>query len=118
MKNLVCFICPNSCRLTLIESNGKLQVRHNGCPRGIEFAQKEIYDPERTLTSTVKVLGGVLPLVSVRSDIPVKKDELIGIVKQLDGIVIPAPVTSGQVVLKNAGKNKATIIATRSIAAV
>jgi CxxC motif-containing protein len=116
-KNMVCFICPKSCLLSVSGENGTdpIRVENNGCTRGIEFAQKEINDPERTLTSTVKVRGGVLSLVSVRSDGFVKKAELLRLVKQLDSLVLEAPVSIGQVVMPSAGTNKVHIIATRGV---
>jgi CxxC motif-containing protein len=73
-------------------------------------------DPERVLTSTVKVEGGEWPLVSVRSLAGVRKDELRTLIALLDGITLSAPVRLGDIVLKGAGRNKVDIIATRSVA--
>jgi CxxC motif-containing protein len=113
--NLVCVICPNSCLLSVDRNGGDVRVANNGCDRGAKFAVKEATDPERTLTSTIKVTNGELPLVSVRSDAPVKKDELSALVKTLDIRVIEAPVASGQVLFSGLGKNQVNIIATREV---
>jgi CxxC motif-containing protein len=115
MRELVCFVCPNSCRLVVIEKNNELKVYNNRCPLGIDFARREINDPERTLTSTIKIDGGELPLVSVRSNNPVKRYELRDLIKQLDSITISAPISIGQVVMRNMGIKKVNIIATRQI---
>jgi CxxC motif-containing protein len=126
---MVCFVCPNSCRLmvtqdsnavnydsnTVNNDSNAIDVENNRCPRGVEFARKELTDPERILTSTIRVTNGALPLVSVRSDAPVKKGELKNIVKQLDKITVEAPIVSGQILLSSSGKNKVSIIATRTI---
>jgi CxxC motif-containing protein len=112
---MVCFICPKSCRLTVTQDTNTIVVENNRCPRGILFARKEVTDPERILTSTIRVTNGVLPLVSVRSDAPVKKGELKNLMKQLDSVTVEAPVTSGQVVFPSVGENHVTIIATRGI---
>jgi CxxC motif-containing protein len=114
-KSIVCFICPNSCVLTITEDGTNLQIENNRCPRGIDFVQKELSDPERTLTSTVRVLNGMLPLVSVRSDRQVKKAELKGLIRQLDVLTVSAPVKSGQVIVRELGRNRVTIIATRNV---
>jgi CxxC motif-containing protein len=114
-KDLVCFICPNSCVLSIIGDETNPHIENNRCSRGIDFALKELHDPERILTSTMRVLNGVLPLVSVRSDNPVKKTELQKIISQLDAITIQAPVTCGQILMTSVGINKVCIIATRSI---
>jgi CxxC motif-containing protein len=97
---------------------GAVRVANNGCSRGIEFAVKELSDPERTLTSTVKVLNGDLPLVSVRSDAPVKKAELVSLIHQLDTLTVEAPISSGQALVSGAGINNVTIIATMSVAKI
>jgi CxxC motif-containing protein len=81
----------------------------------MEFAVKELGDPERTLTSTMKVNNGSLPLVSIRSENPVKRAELKSLVKYIDAIVKDAPVLSGQVLFSDIGENKVNIIATRSV---
>jgi CxxC motif-containing protein len=114
--NLVCLVCPNSCLLAVERDGDALQVANNGCSRGLEFALKELDDPERTLTSTVKVLNGEFPLVSVRSDAPVKKAELINLIRRLDALIIEAPINSGQALVSGLGVNKVTILATRTVA--
>jgi CxxC motif-containing protein len=112
---MVCFICPKSCLLSIQEVNGEIRVENNRCRRGIEFAVKELRDPERILTSTIRVNHGILPLVSIRSETPVKKTELKDLVKYFDGIIVNAPVSSGQILFSGIGKNNVNIIATRSV---
>jgi CxxC motif-containing protein len=114
-KTIVCFICPNSCALSVTEDGGGIQVENNRCGRGVEFAAKELRDPERTLTSAVRISGGVIPLISVRSDGFVKKAELKNLVKELDGMTVQAPVQRGQVLCPAMGANKVNIIATKTV---
>jgi CxxC motif-containing protein len=114
-KEIVCFICPNSCVMTITGDGTNLHIKNNRCPRGIEFARTELSDPERTLTSTVRVVNGVLPLVSVRSDRAVKKTELKELIRRLDAVTVNAPVQSGQVIAREIGGNKVNIIATRGV---
>jgi CxxC motif-containing protein len=97
---------------------GALRVANKGCSRGEEFARKELNDPERTLTSTVKVLNGEFPLVSVRSDRPVKKAELLSLIQDLDTLTVEAPVNGGQALISGLGINKVTILATRTVAKI
>ena len=112
---MVCLVCPKSCLLSVMGNSEKITVENNGCDRGLEFAKKELTDPERILTSTMRVYLGVLPLVSVRSDKLVKKSELRKLIKQLDSIIVSAPVLSGQIMVSDLGENKVNIIATRTI---
>jgi CxxC motif-containing protein len=112
---MVCFVCPKSCLLSVQEVNGEVKVEGSRCPRGIEFAVKELRKPERTLTSTMRINNGSLPLVSIRSENPVKKTELKDLIKYFDGITIDAPVLTGQILFSGIGKNGVSIIATRSV---
>jgi NADPH-dependent 2,4-dienoyl-CoA reductase/sulfur reductase-like enzyme/CxxC motif-containing protein len=114
-KNMVCFICPKSCLLSVQEIDDEILVKNNRCDRGAEFAVKELGDPERTLTSTMRVNNGALPLVSIRSETPVKKTELKDLVRCFDGMTVDAPVSSGDVLFSAIGKNGVNIIATRSV---
>lgn len=104
--------------MSITDNSEDVFVENNVCKRGLEFAKKELTDPERMLTSTVRVDYGELPLVSVRSNKPVKKTELKTLIEQLDSIVVPAPVSSGQIIVSALGENKVNIIATRTIKGV
>ena len=111
---MVCLMCPKSCLMSVTDKDNMV-VENYGCDKGLEYAKKELTDPERLLTSTMRVDLGELPLVSVRSDKPVKKGELKSLIKQLDNIIVPAPVQSGQIVASLLGENKVNIVATRTI---
>lgn len=117
-KDIVCFICPNSCVLSISGDETNPRIENNRCSRGVDFALKELRDPERTLTSTMRTLNGALPLVSVRSDKTVKKAELQEIIAQLDAIAIDAPIARGQVLMTSVGINKVNIIATQSVESI
>ena len=112
---MVCLVCPKSCILNITGNLENISVKNNECNNGLDFVKKELMDPERILTSTMRVNSGIIPLVSVRSDKPVKKAELMVLVKQLDSIVVPAPIFSGQILVSALGENKVNIIATRII---
>ena len=74
IRELTCISCPLGCPLKVeTDENGAvLQVTGNTCKRGEIYGKKEVTAPERTVTSTVAVVGGSAPLVSVRTrtDIP------------------------------------------------
>ena len=109
-REFICIVCPVSCMLATEVSDGVLQVTGNTCEKGITFAEKEIYDPERILTTTVKLSsGGLLP---VRSKTLVKKHEVIALVSKLKPIVVEPPVEIGQVIANGLGENSVDIIAT------
>jgi len=113
-KEMTCIVCPNGCRLEIIYED-TLTVKNALCPKGVEYARNELMNPVRYLTSTVRVSGGVLPLVSVRSNKPVPKDKLIEIVQFLKNIELKAPVHFHQLVCKDVLGTGADIVATRKV---
>ena len=75
-KEFICIGCPLGCPLTVELSDGVVKsVTGNTCPNGEKYARKEVTDPRRTVTTTVKVENGRLPVVSVKTaeDIPKNK---------------------------------------------
>ena len=58
-KNLICIGCPMGCPLTVSMEQGQvIRVTGNTCKRGDIYARKEVTDPTRIVTTTVKVTGG------------------------------------------------------------
>ena len=72
-KKLTCICCPMGCQLQVTIRDEQVEkVEGNTCKRGADYGKKEVTDPTRIVTSTVRVQGGTLPVVSVktRGDIP------------------------------------------------
>ena len=114
---LTCIGCPMGCPLTVTMENGEVtSVTGNTCPRGAAYARKEVTAPTRIVTSTVRVTGGTLAMVSckTRSDIP--KGKIFDVVRALKDVEVPAPVTIGQVLAENVAGTGVDIIATKNIA--
>ena len=99
-KNLICINCPLGCPLTVTMEGGEVKtVTGNTCPRGEAYAKKELTDPTRIVTSTVKVKGGRLAMASVKTANDIPKGKIFECVKAIQHIELEAPVTIGQVVL-------------------
>ena len=117
-KTLTCICCPMGCQIT-VETNGReiINLTGNTCKRGDTYARREITSPSRTVTSTVRVTGGTLPAVSVktRSDIP--KDKIFECIRCLKDVSVKAPVHIGEVILSNAAGTGVDIIATKNVEA-
>ena len=61
--DLTCIRCPMGCAIHVEMENGQVvSVTGNTCPRGAEYAKSEATAPVRTVTSTVRALGGVRPV--------------------------------------------------------
>ena len=104
---VICPLCPNGCEI-LLKKNG--EIKGNGCQRGAAFAVKEQKCPERMLTTTVRLTNSSRPLLPVRSDKPVKKEDLLPLLEELRKMRVQAPVLPGQTLLS---KNGVNIIAAR-----
>ena len=102
-REMVCVSCPMGCAITveLDDNNEVISVTGNTCPRGDKYARQECTHPERMLTSTVKVEGGRLPVVPVKSASPIPKEMLFDALKEVNKVTLKAPVTFGDVAVKN-----------------
>jgi len=117
-KLIVCTVCPMSCevKLTIDEAtNEVIKVEGNKCPRGKKYALKEFTAPERTLTSTVKIINGVHPLLPVRTDKPIPKGQLFAVMELTKEFQATAPVQVGDVLIENILNTGANLIASRNI---
>jgi len=103
-KKFICIRCPEGCEITTtLDGLGNItDIKGNSCKLGIEYVKTEATDPRRTLTTTVKVEGGVHPLCPVWSERPVPKDRVLELAAELRKITLKAPVVAGQIVLENA----------------
>ena len=115
-KKLTCIGCPMGCPLTVV-MNGKdvVSVTGNTCRRGDVYARKEVTNPTRIVTSTVRVSGGSIDMVSVKTKEDIPKDKIFECVRALKGIRIPAPVHIGDVILTNVAGTGVDIIATKNV---
>lgn len=85
-RNLTCIGCPMGCAL-LVEMNGKeiISVTGNTCKKGAEYAVKEVTDPTRIVTTTVRVKNGSMPVVSVKTAQDIPKGKIFDCVETLCG---------------------------------
>ena len=115
-RELICIGCPMGCMLQVTLSSGEvIEVTGNTCKRGDAYARKEVTNPTRILTSSVRVSGGELPVVSVktRSDIP--KGKITECMEALTEIEVTAPVEIGDVIVENIAGTGVDMIATKSV---
>ena len=99
-----CIICPMGCNMevTLDREKGIVEnVLDNGCPRGAKYAEKELLNPTRTLTTTIKVLQGNLAVVPVKSKDELPKDKLLQYMEVIRRTSVKAPITVGDILIKD-----------------
>ena len=73
--------------------------------------------PKRTLATTVRVKGGILPLAPVKTHVPVPKKKIRAITELLAKVEVEAPIKINEVIVADVLGTGADIIATRSIPA-
>ena len=72
-------------------------------------------NPTRIVTSTVRVSGGVLPVVSVKTASDIPKEKVMDCARTLRNVEIQAPVSIGDVVLEDICGTGVPMIATKNI---
>ena len=90
-------------------------VSGNTCPRGDAYARKEMTNPTRIVTSTVRVAGGRLAMVSVKTASDIPKGKIFDCVKALKDVEVKAPVKIGDVIVENVAGTGVNIIATKNV---
>ena len=113
MKEMICITCPKGCHLHIDEKT--LQVTGNGCPRGVIYAQAELTNPMRTVTSTVAIRGSFLARCPVRTSAPIPKSKMKELVALLKNYTLTSPVRTGDTVVKNVFGTGADVIVTRDM---
>ena len=113
VRTIPCITCPAGCMIKVTYRDGKvLDVSGNSCERGDAYARAEVTSPVRLITSTVRTKGLNSPVVSVRTKDPVPKDMTDKIMRAIKDVVITAPVSVGDAVIKNVCKTGTDIVAT------
>lgn len=112
---LTCIICPLGCRIDVKLENDKIvDISGHSCPRGVKFAETEVYNPQRMLTSIVSLEGGEYPFLPVISEKEVPKDKLRDCISLLQTMQVKAPIKMGDIVQNNILETGVNIIAAKT----
>ena len=115
-RELTCIGCPLGCALTVEMNGGEvISVTGNTCKRGDDYARKEVTNPTRIVTSSVKVEDGSLAAVSVKTKEDIPKGKIFDCVKALKDVSVKAPVAIGDVVLADVAGTGVDVIATKNV---
>jgi CxxC motif-containing protein len=98
-----------------MEGKEVVSVSGNTCKNGEKYARKELTNPTRIVTSTVRVVGGTLGMVSVKTSSDIPKGKIFDCVKALQAIDVAAPVTIGQVIIEDVAGTGVSVVATKNV---
>lgn len=112
-KELTCIGCPLGCQLSVTIENGVvLEVTGNTCKKGHDYGVKELTNPTRMFTSTIKVENGTHRVVSVKTKEEIPKGKMFECVDAIKNVCVKAPVSIGQVLMENIADTGISLIAT------
>ena len=115
---IICVSCPVGCSLTVRQENGDIQVTNHQCKAGIAYAREELTNPTRNIATSVRIAGGDMPMLSVKTAGPIPKGAIMAVVEAVHKVTMTAPVEIGDVVLADAAGTGVDIVATRQVAKV
>ena len=111
-----CIVCPIGCELIVKKVGAKIiDIKGYKCPKGKEYAIQEVTNPQRILMTVVKVRGGSLPTVSVKTAKPIPKAKLFEAVKYLSKLELKPPIKIGDVIVDDIVGTGVPIVATRNV---
>ncbi len=118
-RELTCIGCPMGCQVTVTMDKGAVtEVHGNTCQKGDVYARKEVVDPTRIVTSTIRILGGDKARVSVKTAEDIPKNRIFDVMREIDRACVYAPVQIGDVLIEDAAGCGVNVIATREIAKI
>lgn len=94
-RELICIGCPLGCPLTVRLDGEQLEISGNTCKRGEDYARKEVQNPTRIVTSTVRVTGGDVEMVSVKTKEDIPKGKILPVWMRFTGLRQRLPYRSG-----------------------
>lgn len=114
-RELTCIGCPMGCQITVTIESGNISVAGNTCRRGEDYAKKEVTSPARTVTSTVPVADGQIPMVSVKTKEDIPKGKIFECMAEIRNTFVVAPVHIGDIIIENCAGTGVPVVATKEV---
>ncbi|WP_100065904.1 DUF1667 domain-containing protein [Miniphocaeibacter massiliensis] len=116
LKKIECVICPIKCNLKVfLEDDIVVKVEGNSCKKGLFYAREEFEESFIFVNGSVKVTGGLLSKLSVRTEFPVPKTKFFEIIKRINNIEVKAPVNVGYIIIENVAGTGVNVISVNSV---
>ncbi len=115
-RTFTCILCPKGCSLHIDYTHETKEIKTitgAGCKKGDPWARQELLSPVRTLCTSMRVIGGEDPLVSVKSDREITLESIPSVMQVITSSAVHAPIDIDDVVLENPAGVSCRILATR-----
>lgn len=117
-KQMICIVCPVGCRLEVKReqsSESGISVTGNECKKGIVYGIKELTNPTRVLTTTVKIKNAYLKRLPVRTNGAVPRGLIFECMRVVNETEVQAPIKVGKVIINNVLDTGIDLISSRSM---
>lgn len=115
-RELTCIGCPMGCAVTVALKNGEIrEITGQTCRQGERYARKEVSNPTRIVTSTVRVRGGRMPVVPVKTSADIPKSRMFDCMEAMKRAEAAAPIRAGDVLIPHIAGTEADLVATRDV---
>ena len=112
-KELTCINCPMGCLVTVtMDGDTITDISGYTCPRGKTYAEKEVTNPTRVVTSTMKVIGGKKDRVACKTQYDIPKEKISAVMEAINSAAAQAPVVIGEVLIANVADTGVDVVAT------
>lgn len=115
-KNFICTACPMGCKLIVrMEGDEVVKILGQRCRRGETYGRQEATAPQRMVASTVRVVGGLHPLLPVYTKGTIPKRRIGDVLAAIRAVEVKAPVKATQVIIPNVIGTGVDVIASRDM---
>jgi len=112
-KDMICIVCPVGCHISI--DTDTHDVFNNKCKRGERYAQKELLNPTRMVTSTVKIASIHQRRIPVKTTDAIPKDKIFDLMDLLNTIDLKTPTSIGEKVLENVFDSGVDVVTTMTL---
>ncbi len=115
-KEIICIICPVGCAMEVgADQTSEYVVTGNKCRKGHTYAIRELTNPTRILTSTVRVAGCAQKRLPVRTKEAIPKGRIFDCMRLINSVVVKPPVRISEVIIPDVLGTGVDVIASKSI---
>ena len=116
MTEFVCISCPIGCMLTVEQrGGGEIVVTGNRCPKGAVYGREEMLSPTRVVTAVVRTDSKSFPFIPVRTDKPLPRPLIAGLIRDLAKQSVRLPAARGNVLIENYEGSGVNVVLTRTL---